>query len=119
MTSRLFRGYVQTCFGKGILELHTAELPEVLTGVPPTELLMMFCPGAKMSTAGPKLENEARASEIAVAPTVIAEGARAGEVVPASVLVFPAAIAICTPLVVSCCNFVKFQSNFVAILCTY
>jgi len=44
-----------------------------------------------MSTTEPKLENEARASPIVVAPTVTAEGARAGEEVAASVLELPAA----------------------------
>src|ERR1044071_2171679 len=43
-------------------------------------------PGAKMSKQVPKFENEARASLVVVAPTVMALAARAGEVVQASVL---------------------------------
>ena len=54
-------------------------------------VLMMSSPGAKTSTTDPKLEKEARASAIVVAPTVIAEGARAGLEVAASALSFPAA----------------------------
>src|SRR5215208_6009350 len=45
---------------------------------------VMLLPGAKMSRQVPKFENEARASEIVVAPTVIALGTRAGEVLQAS-----------------------------------
>ena len=44
-----------------------------------------------MSTTEPKLEKEARASPIVLAPTVMAEGTRAGEVFAASVLELPAA----------------------------
>ncbi len=57
----------------------------------PIQELMTFCPGAKMSTTVPKLEKEARASAIVEAPTVLAEGARAGEVPLASALSLPAA----------------------------
>lgn len=71
----------------------TMEVPEILLVevVLSIQELMTSCPGAKMSTTLPKLENEARASAIVVAPTVIAEGARAGEVVPASAPSLPAA----------------------------
>ena len=42
--------------------------------------LRTFTPGAKMSTALPKLEKEALVSDVLVsAPTVIASGADAGE----------------------------------------
>ena len=44
-----------------------------------------------MSTTEPKLEKEARASAIVLAPTVTAEGARAGEEFAASALELPAA----------------------------
>ena len=44
-----------------------------------------------MSTTEPKLEKEARASAIVLAPTVLAEGARAGEVFAALALSLPAA----------------------------
>jgi len=39
----------------------------------------MLCPGANRSKHVPKFENDARASVLVVAPTVIAFGARAGE----------------------------------------
>ena len=52
---------------------------------------MTFSPGAKMSTTEPKLEKEARASAIVLAPTVLAEGTRAGEVFAALALSLPAA----------------------------
>lgn len=51
----------------------------------------MFTPGAKMSRQLPKLENDARASLVPVAPTVIADGVRAGEVLQAFALELPAA----------------------------
>lgn len=54
-------------------------------------------PGAKRSRHAPKLENDARASVVVVAPTVIAFAARAGEELHASALLFPAATAIGTP----------------------
>lgn len=44
-----------------------------------------------MSTTEPKLEKEARTSAIVLAPTVLAEGARAGEVFAALALSLPAA----------------------------
>src|ERR1041385_248768 len=53
---------------------------------------VMLLPGAQMSTHVPKFENEARASVIVVAPTVIALATSAGDVVQASTLLFPAAI---------------------------
>ncbi len=67
----------------------------------PIQEEMTFWPGAKISTTEPKLEKEARASAMVLAPTVTAEGARAGDVVLASVLEFPAATATCIPLLVS------------------
>src|SRR6185369_14716740 len=54
-------------------------------------------PGAKMWRHTPKLENDARASLVVVAPTVIAFAARAGDVLHASALLLPAATAIGTP----------------------
>ena len=54
---------------------------------------VMLEPGAKMSRQVPKLENEERASALVVAPTVIALATRAGDVVQASALLLPAAIA--------------------------
>ena len=54
---------------------------------------VMLLPGAKMSTQVPKFENEERASDVVVEPTVIALATRAGEVLHASWLSFPAAIA--------------------------
>lgn len=55
------------------------------------QALMIFCPGAKMSTAAPKLDAGVRASAMVVAPTVMAEGARAGEVFEELEFSFPAA----------------------------
>jgi len=71
----------------------TIDVPEMLLValVLPIHALITFCPGAKMSTTEPKLEKDARASAIVVAPTVFALGARAGDVFPASVPSFPAA----------------------------
>jgi hypothetical protein len=46
--------------------------------------LRTFTPGAKMSTTVPKFEKEAFASAESIAPTVIADGADAGEVLRAS-----------------------------------
>jgi hypothetical protein len=47
--------------------------------------LSTFTPGAKTSTAAPKFENEALISVLAsIAPTVIADGVEAGDVVFAS-----------------------------------
>ena len=57
-------------------------------------------PGAKISTQLPKLENDARASRIVVAPTVIADGALAGDRVHASVDSFPAAATTVIPALV-------------------
>lgn len=50
-------------------------------------------PGAKRSTQLPKLEYEARASEVVVAPTVSAWGAAAGELLQALAPELPAATA--------------------------
>ena len=47
--------------------------------MPPIKVEMTFTPGTKMSTTEPKLEKDARASAIVVAPSVITEEARAGE----------------------------------------
>jgi hypothetical protein len=71
----------------------TMEVPEMLLVdvVLVIHELMTFCPGAKMSTTEPKLEKDARASAIVVAPTVFALGARAGDVFPASPPSLPAA----------------------------
>ena len=57
----------------------------------PIQALITFWPGAKISTTEPKLEKDARASAIVLAPTVMAEGARAGLVDAASLLSLPAA----------------------------
>jgi hypothetical protein len=54
---------------------------------------VMFTPGARISTPAPKFENEANASLMSVAPTVIASATRAGEAVEALAEEFPAAIA--------------------------
>jgi len=51
----------------------------------------MSWPGARISTAGPKLENSARESLMVEAPTVMAAGTRAGENLSAGADSFPAA----------------------------
>ena len=54
----------------------------------------VLTPGANRSTQVPKLEKEARVSLLgSTAPTVIASGARAGEMLQASPLLLPAATA--------------------------
>ena len=54
----------------------------VLLAIP---VLCTVTPGAKISTAVPKLENEARVSvALSIAPTVMADGAEAGELFNAS-----------------------------------
>ena len=80
--------------------------------------LCTFTPGAKISTAAPKFEKEALVSvDASMAPTVIADGADAGEVLLASTwsssiplhaseqgehtLSFPAATTTTTPALVS------------------
>src|SRR5437773_12398292 len=61
---------------------------------------VMFSPGAKMSMHVPTFENEARASVMVVAPTVIASKTSAGDWRQADMLLLPAAIAYVTPLVI-------------------
>jgi len=51
----------------------------------------MFAPGANRSMTEPVLENDAIASVLSLAPTVIASVTRAGERVPASSPPLPAA----------------------------
>ena len=58
---------------------------------------VMEDPGANRSTHVPKLEYDARASVLVVAPTVRAAGSAAGEERQASALLFPAATANTTP----------------------
>ena len=65
---------------------------------------VMALPGAKMSTHVPKLENDARASVLVVAATVMACGARAGDCPHASALELPAAMAYVTPLAIEACT---------------
>jgi hypothetical protein len=54
-------------------------------------------PGANKSTQVPKLEKDARASVLPVAPTVIAAGTLAGETVHEFKLLFPAATTYVIP----------------------
>src|SRR6476469_4635985 len=61
-------------------------------------------PSAKMSTQVPNFENDARASVLVVAPTVIACGVRAGDCVQASAFELPAAMAYVTPLAIDDCT---------------
>ena len=63
--------------------------------------LVIFCPGAKTSTTASKLEKDARASAIVVAPTVFVLGAQADDVFPALAPSFPAATAIWIPVLVN------------------
>jgi hypothetical protein len=57
----------------------------------------MLTPGAKMSRHVPKLEKDARASFVPVAPTVMALAAEAGDLPQASSFPFPAETATMTP----------------------
>lgn len=54
---------------------------------------VMETPGAKRSRQVPKFENEARASLLSVAPTVMASAVRLGEPLHASAFSLPAARA--------------------------
>ena len=65
---------------------------------------VMLEPGAKMSRQVPKFENEERASVLVVEPTVIAFGARAGELLQALALSLPAATAMVMPSVIARCT---------------
>src|SRR5919198_5699255 len=58
---------------------------------------VMLTPGAKMSVQVPKLENDARASVLSLALTVIASATRAGVKLQASALELPDAIAYVMP----------------------
>ena len=69
------------------------EVPDSAVAPPPRRAEMMSRPGAKTSTQLPKFEKDARASLRSLAPTVRAWSTRAGEVLQASWLSFPAAIA--------------------------
>src|SRR5690348_4676965 len=64
---------------------------------PSTHAEVMFSPGAKMSTQLPKLENDARASVLVVAPTVMADGVLAGDTLQAFSFELPAATTSVTP----------------------
>ena len=77
------------------------EVPEIMLVFPSFQVEMTFKPGAQISTMAPKLENVAFASWIVEAPTVIACLTRAGEVPFASLLSFPAATTMVTPLLKS------------------
>jgi hypothetical protein len=57
----------------------------------PIHVLVIETPGANTSMAGPKLEKDVILSAIDVAPTVIAEAARAGLKFRASLAELPAA----------------------------
>jgi len=87
----------------------TIDVPETLlvAVVLPIHELMIFCPGAKMSTTEPKLEKDARVSAIVVAPTVFALGARAGDEFPASAPSFPAATVTWIPALVNWRRFIR------------
>jgi hypothetical protein len=69
------------------------DVPEsVLVAVGlPIHALIIFWPAAKISTTEPKLLVLAFVSEIVIAPTVMADGARAGETFAAFWFSLPAA----------------------------
>src|ERR1051325_186298 len=67
----------------------------------PFQAEVIESPGAKRSTTDPKLENQAIESLMSDAPTVSAAATWAGEVLPASVLLFPAATANVTPVLIA------------------
>ena len=58
---------------------------------PMFEVLITFSPGPKISTMGPKLEKDDRASLMLLEPTVTASGTRAGLEFAALAAPFPAA----------------------------
>ena len=62
-----------------------------LTVLLPIQLLITLAPGPHTSMTAPKLENEAFASAMVEAATVIADGALAGEVFWALTFELPAA----------------------------
>ena len=63
----------------------------------PIQAPVILTPGALMSTQEPKLEKDALLSAIPVAPTVIALGALAGDLVQASKFSLPAATTTLIP----------------------
>jgi hypothetical protein len=67
----------------------------------PIQALVMLWPGAWISTTEPKLLKLAFVSAIVVAPTVMADGARAGETFAAFWFSLPAATVTWTPARVS------------------
>ena len=81
--------------------------------VPPIHEETMSVPGANMSRQVPKLEYPERESVVSpklnapVAPTVMALGAREGELLHAFVLLFPAATAMTTPSLITFCTAVS------------
>ena len=68
-------------------------LIEVTVALEPIQDDMMLWPGANRSTHVPQFENDARASVLVVAPTVIASGTRDGEPLQALAFSLPAATA--------------------------
>jgi hypothetical protein len=70
-------------------------MEEAVSDVMPADKMLL--PGAKVSTHVPQLLNDDLASELVVAPTVIAFGTKAGDVVQASALSLPAATTTGTP----------------------
>ena len=84
---------VVTCAGValGLLARYSAATPATCGDAIEVPLMVLVAvvlvyqaevidePGAKMSRQVPKLENDERASVLVVEPTVIADGARAGE----------------------------------------
>ena len=55
------------------------DVPLMVLVVPLSQVDLIACPGANISTHDPILEKMARVSAEVVAPTVIASGTRAGE----------------------------------------
>ena len=75
------------------------EVPErVLTASTPLIQVEVMCdPGAKISMGAPWLEKDDLTSLKEEAPTVMTSATRAGEMLLASVLLFPAATTTVTP----------------------
>jgi len=55
------------------------DVPDIYTYFPSLYVLGIETPGAKISTPGPKFDHDGLVSVLSIAPTVMAEGAEAGE----------------------------------------
>ena len=91
-----YRAMVPAPWGEAI------DVPEIVSESVslPFQAEVIPSPGANRSTTEPKFENQAIESLISEAPTVKAAATCAGEKLPASLLLFPAATATLTPVLI-------------------